>query len=132
MKPTPLGGLSSRRMSRRRRRSSSSLDLARDADAAQRRHQHQVAAGDADVGGERRALGADAFLDDLDEHFVAAAEDFLNRRLDSRADAEPLRAASAGPATTAVAASTAARMLAAMFGVVRVPVHFLAIASRRD
>ena len=60
------------------------FDLARDADAAEGRHQHQVAAGNADVGAERRALGADAFLDDLHEHFVAAAKDFLNRRLDAR------------------------------------------------
>ena len=72
------------------------LDLARDADAAQRRHQHEVAAGNADVGGERRPLGADAFLDDLHEHFVAAAEDVLDRRL----DAGP-RAAAGGRATAA-------------------------------
>ena len=52
---------------------------------------HQVAAGDADVGGEGRPLGADAFLDDLDEHLVAAAEDLLDRGLDHAAS--PARAA---------------------------------------
>ena len=64
------------------------LDLPRDADAAQGGHEHQVAAGDADVGRERRPLGADALLDDLHEHFVAAAEDFLDRRLEARPAAE--------------------------------------------
>src|SRR5205807_6793132 len=56
-------------------------DLAGDADAVEPRHQHQVPAGDADVGAQRRAFGADAFLDYLHEHFLAAAEDFLNGRL---------------------------------------------------
>ena len=63
------------------------FDLARHAHAAQRRHQHQVSAGNADVGGKRRPLGADPFLDDLHQHFVAAAEDILDRRLDARASA---------------------------------------------
>ncbi len=79
------------------------FDLARDADAAQGRHQHQVAAGNADVGGERGPLGADAFLDDLHQHFVAAAKDVLNRRLDARprAGARPAAAiAPLGPART--------------------------------
>src|SRR5208337_2871240 len=39
------------------------------------------AAGDADVGRQGRALGADPFLDDLDQHFLATAEDFLDQRL---------------------------------------------------
>ena len=55
------------------------FDFARDADAAEGRHEDQVAAGDADVGGEGRAFGAHAFFDDLDEDFVAALEDVLNR-----------------------------------------------------
>ena len=71
-------------------------DLARDADAVQARHQHQVAAGDADVGGEGRPLGADALLDDLDEHLVAAAEDLLDRRLDHAPARGPVRPARAG------------------------------------
>ena len=95
------------------------FDLARDADAAEGRHQHEVAAGDADVRGERRAFGADAFLDDLHEHFVAALEDVLNRRLEARPDAgaeaavfapppPPLRRP---PATVSVAARGAVRFV---------------------
>ena len=56
-------------------------DLAGDADAVQAGHQDEVAAGDADVGREGRPLGADALLDDLDEHLVAAPEDLLDGRL---------------------------------------------------
>ena len=89
MKPRPLGGLSSSMMSRSLQADVFVLDFPRDADAAQRRHQDQVAAGNADVGRERGALGADAFLGHLDEHLVAAAEDVLNGRLDARADAGP-------------------------------------------
>ena len=62
-------------------------DLARDADAVQPGHEHEVSAGDADVGREGRPLGADAFLDDLDQHLVAAAEDLLDRRFDQPAAA---------------------------------------------
>ncbi len=76
------------------------FDLPRDAHAAQRRHQHQIAAGNADVRGERRPLGADAFLDHLHQHLVAAAEDVLDRRLDARA----ARRAANGRAAAAVAA----------------------------
>ena len=57
-------------------------DLARDADAVEARHEHEVSAGDADVGRQGRPLGADALLDDLDQHLVAAAEDLLDRRLE--------------------------------------------------
>ena len=71
-----------------RRRSSSSSIFRETPTRPKAGHQHQVAAGDADVGRERRALGADAFLDDLHEHFVAAAEDFLDGRLESRPAAE--------------------------------------------
>src|SRR5690606_4914467 len=60
------------------------LDLARHADPPQSRHQHEVTAGDADVGRERRALRADPFLDDLDDHLVAATEDLFDRRLHAR------------------------------------------------
>ena len=52
-------------------------------------HEHQVTAGDADVGAQGRALGADAFLDDLDEHFLAASEDVLDGRLDAGPGAGP-------------------------------------------
>ena len=62
-------------------------DLARDADAVQARHQDEVAAGNADISGKGRALGADALLDDLDEHLVATAEDVLDGGLDHAAAA---------------------------------------------
>src|SRR5208337_3589461 len=68
-------------------------DLARNPDAVQAGHQDQVAAWDADVGGEGRSLGSNAFLDHLNQHLVAAAEDFLDRGLDHAAS--PTRAASA-------------------------------------
>ena len=63
------------------------LDFPRHADASQGGHQHQVPAGNADVRGERGALAADAFLDDLHQQFVAAAEDVLDGRLETRAAA---------------------------------------------
>src|SRR5690606_26209537 len=87
------------------------LDLARHADAAQGRHQHQVAAGDADVGRERGALGADALFDHLDDDFVAAAEDVLNGRLDPRPHAD-LAALGAGGLFAAVATFIAVAVLA--------------------
>ena len=61
------------------------VDLLGDAHAAQRRHEHQVPAGDRDVGGERRPLGAEALLDDLHEHLVAAAEDGITAERDDSA-----------------------------------------------
>ena len=70
------------------------VDLARHADAVEAGHQHEIAAGDADVGAQRRPLGADAFLDDLDEDFLAALEDVLDERL-GPADARPAAAARA-------------------------------------
>jgi hypothetical protein len=63
------------------------FDLARHADASQRRHQHQVPARDTDVGRQRRPLRADSFLNDLHQNLVAAAEDLLDRRLDPRSNA---------------------------------------------
>src|SRR5690606_6381814 len=66
------------------------FDLARDADATQRRHQYDIAPGDADVGRKRGALGADALLDDLHQHFIAALKYVLDRRLESRPDARAL------------------------------------------
>ena len=104
MKPRPLGGFSSSRFSRSRRRSASSSILRDTPNAAQGGHQHQVAAGDADVGRECRALGADAFLDHLHQHFVAAAEDILNGRFDAQAGRRfGSCAAAAGAAITAAA-----------------------------
>src|SRR5207253_2337320 len=60
-------------------------------------HQHQVPAGDADVGAQRRPLGPNPLLDDLDEDLLAALEDFLDRRL-RPAEAIPAQAADAAPA----------------------------------
>src|SRR5262245_18926028 len=77
------------------------FDLARDADAAKRRHEHEVATGNADVGAEGRAFGANAFLNNLNEDFVAAAKDFLNGRLDTRASA-PRRVTEASAAASPI------------------------------
>ena len=63
--------------------------------AAEGGHQHEVAAGDADIGRERGALGADAFLDDLHDDFVAPAKDLLDGRLDSRASGTAIAALAA-------------------------------------
>ena len=57
--------------------------------------------------GQRGSFGADTLFDDLDKHFVAAAEDVLDRRLDSRSHAGAhltrCRAGAATLATLAVA-----------------------------
>src|SRR5690606_16853183 len=53
-------------------------DLAADAAAVARvRHQHAVAAGEAEVGGQRCALVAALFLDDLDERHLAPLDHVL-------------------------------------------------------
>ncbi len=59
------------------------FDFSRHADPAQRRHEHKIPARYADVRRKRRAFVANAFLDDLNEHFVAAFEHLLDRRLDA-------------------------------------------------
>jgi hypothetical protein len=41
-------------------------------------HQHAIAAGEAQIGGERRALVAALFLDDLDQQHLAALDDVLD------------------------------------------------------
>ncbi len=54
-------------------------DLAADAAAARGvGHQHRIAAGEREIGGERSALGAALFLDDLHQHHLAALDHFLN------------------------------------------------------
>ncbi len=58
------------------------FDFSRDAHASERRHQHEVSSGNADVSREGGPLGANAFFDDLDQHLVAPFEDFLDGRLD--------------------------------------------------
>ena len=58
------------------------LDAARNATATGIvGHQHQVAAGQRDVGGQRRALVAALVLFDLDDEFLAVAENVLDARL---------------------------------------------------
>ncbi len=55
------------------------VDLARNAAAPGGvGHQHAIAAGQGQVGGERRALVAALFLDDLDQHDLPAADHFLD------------------------------------------------------
>ena len=54
-------------------------DLAADAAAARRvGHQHAIAAGEREIGGERRALVAALFLDDLHQDDLAALDHFLD------------------------------------------------------
>ena len=54
-------------------------DLARNAAAARGvGHQHRIAAGKRQIGGQRRALVAALFLDDLDQQDLAALDDFLD------------------------------------------------------
>ena len=107
--PQPLGRVELQQRIAERAAQLVVLDFPRDADAPQRRHQHQVAARNADVGGQSRPLGADPFLDHLDEDFIAAAEDFLDRRLDARAAAaiEPAAIAAAITPPSAVASAIA-------------------------
>ncbi len=55
------------------------LDAARDAaGAGVVRHQDDESAGEADVGGERRALGAALLLFDLDDDLLAFAQDIAD------------------------------------------------------
>ena len=66
-------------------------DLAADAAAARGvRHQHRIAAGEREVGGQRRALGAALFLHHLHQHDLPALDDLLNLVLAARA-VRPLR-----------------------------------------
>ena len=65
------------------------LDAARDAAAARVvGHQHQVAAGERDVGGERSALVAALVLLDLDDELLAFLQGLLDRGLGVRAGLE--------------------------------------------
>ena len=69
------------------------LDAARDAAATRVvRHQHQIAAGERDEGGERRALVAALFLLDLDDQLLALGQRFLDGRA-ADVDAVPKEAA---------------------------------------
>src|SRR5439155_1954223 len=74
------------------------VDLARHGHPVEPRGKHQVSAGDADVGAERRALGPHPLLDHLDDDLLAALEDGLDGR----------RPHAAVPAATEPAAEPAA------------------------
>ena len=81
------------------------VDAARHADALRPGRQHEVAAGDRDVGGDARALGADRLLGDLDQDLLA----LLDQGADvGRRRAAPVAAAPA-PAAAAVLAVDAPR-----------------------
>ena len=72
------------------------VDLLGDAHPSQWRHQHEIAAGNGDVGGKRGPFGAKALLDHLHQHLVSAPEDVLDRRLDPRAVAQARTPAGGG------------------------------------
>ena len=60
------------------------FDLSRNTDAAEGRHQHEVTSGNANVSRERWTLGANAFLDDLHNDFIATLKNVLDRRFEAR------------------------------------------------
>ena len=75
----PSGTSSSCAISLSRLRSIRAGDLAADAAAARGvGHQHRIAAGEREIGGERRALGAALLLDDLHQHHLPALDHLLN------------------------------------------------------
>jgi hypothetical protein len=57
-------------------------DPSRHSELDHRRHVHQEASGQRDVGRQARALGADGVLDDLDEDLLAFAEEIADVRFD--------------------------------------------------
>ena len=68
-------------------------DLAGNAAAARRvRHQHAEPAGERDIGGQRRALGAALFLDHLDQQDLPALDDLLDLVVAQEARRDPLLA----------------------------------------
>src|SRR5581483_7229172 len=93
------------------------VDLAGNPDAVQAGHEHEIAAGDADIGAQGRPLGADTFLDDLDQHFLAALEDVLDERL-GPSERRPAGEA-APPATPAVVPASAAAVIPAATALAR-------------
>ena len=84
------------------------LDLAADAGARHRRHQHQVAPGDRDVGRQRRALVADRVLGDLHHDHLPLLEQVGDRQPRPRA-ADRARALAPRLARSAAAAFGLAR-----------------------
>ena len=59
------------------------LDLARDADVIDRRHEHEKAAGQRGVRRQARALGAERLLGDLDDDLLAFLQELFDFRLRS-------------------------------------------------
>ena len=87
MMPMPSGTSRSCTTSFSRERSWRRGDLAADAAAAGGvGHQHGIAAGQRQIGRQRRALVAALFLDDLHQHHLAALDDFLDLVLAARAE----------------------------------------------
>src|SRR5262245_2248091 len=80
-------------------------DFARDPNPVQPGHEHQIATGNANVRAQRRPLGADAFLDDLDQHFLASPKDILDERLGA-IGTRPAPHGSARPSPTLAARPT--------------------------
>ena len=75
----PSGTSSSCAISLSRRAVFRAGDLAADAAAARGvGHQHRIAAGERQIGGQRRALGAALFLDHLHQHHLPALDHFLD------------------------------------------------------
>ena len=105
-------------------------NLARDAAAVARiGHQHGVAPGEAEIGGQRGALVAALFLDDLNQQYLSALDDVLDLVAATQGHAlgarfvdflGPRAALALAAATTALAPATTARFLVAVavFGVV--------------
>src|SRR5690606_16660146 len=75
------------------------LDLARHPALREARHEHEAAAGQRDVGRQRRPLVADALLGDLDDHLLAAAQQLVDRQ--ARAARALLRSLASLPAARA-------------------------------
>ena len=78
------------------------LDLARDADVIDRRHEHQEPPGHRHVRREARALGAERLLDDLDEDLLAFLQQVFDLRL--RRVGSSLRLSCARPPSVLVVA----------------------------
>src|SRR5262249_37519004 len=82
------------------------VDLAAHARTLERRHEHEVAPGDRDVGRQGRALVADRVLGDLDRDHLALLEQLVDGKAHARAvtdAARPAAGARAAPVLRALA-----------------------------
>src|SRR5579871_3891702 len=82
-------------------------DLPRHTDPIKPGHQHEIPAGNADVGAQGWPFGSDAFLDYLDQHFLAALENVLDERFRT-AGARPAYHAAVRASPTIIAMGAAA------------------------